>query len=548
MFVRIKKVGNNSYIQIVESRRDGKTVRQHVVATLGKADEMIESGKLDSMARSLLKHTKAVQVLDAHRDGALVAHQTRSIGPALVFNRLWKDLGLPSVFDKLLAGTRFQFPVERAVFLTVLHRLFCPGSDRAAERWKDDFVIPGAEEISLHHMYRAMDWLGRRSIQLGSDHFTNRCTKDEVEELLFARNKDLFTELDLVFFDTTSIYFEGEGGQEPGRRGHSKDSRQDLPQMVVGAILDGRGRPICCEMWPGNVTDVTTLQPVVKRLTGRFGIPSLCIVADRGMVSKDTIEKLESSEFDLRYILGVRMRKLNIFKDQDFTIDDSFVEVTPPRTRSSDPSPLKVSERTVDGKRYIICYNEEQARKDRHDRQAIIESLRQKLRESDKNLVGNMGYRKFLAQHGADHFVIDEEKVKDDARFDGIWILTTNMADQAPDIARHYKELWMVEDVFRSVKTILRTRPIYHHNDDSIRGHVFCSFLALMLLKELESRLAECGQSYEWQDIKRDLAALQQIDVSMNGEPLTLRTELHGCCGEVFKAAGVAIPQRVQSR
>lgn len=548
MFVRIKKVGNNSYVQIVENRREGKAVRQHVIATLGKTDELIESGKLDSMARSLLKHTKAVQVFDAHRDGSLVADQSRSIGPALVFDRLWKDLGLPSVFETLLTNTRIQFSIERAVFLTVLHRLFCPGSDRAAERWKDGFVIPGAEGISLHHMYRAMDWLGRRSSQLGSDHFSHRCNKDEIEELLFARNKDLFTEVDLVFFDTTSIYFEGEGGQELGKHGHSKDSRPDLPQMIVGAILDSRGRPLCCEMWPGNVTDVTTLQPVVKRLTERFNIASLCIVADRGMVSKDTIAKLESNELDLRYILGVRMRKLHIFKDQEFRIDDDFVEVTPRRTRRADPSPLKVSERTVDGKRYIICYNEEQARKDRHDREAIVESLREKLRESDKNLVGNMGYRKFLAQHGEDHFEIDEEKVTNDARFDGIWILTTNMGDPAPDIARHYKELWMVEDVFRSVKTVLRTRPIYHQNDATIRGHVFCSFLALMLLKELENRLADRGLVYEWQDIKRDLSALQQIDVTLNGEPWALRTELRGCCNEVLKAAGVVVPQRVQSR
>lgn len=548
MFVRVKKAGNNSYIQIVENRRDGHTVRQYVIATLGKADELIESGKLDSMARSLLKHTKAVQVVDAYRDGAFIAHQTRSIGPALVFDRLWKELGLQEVIQSLLEETRFQVPVERAIFLTVLHRLFCPGSDRAAERWKDGFVIPGAEEISLHHMYRAMEWLGRRTTQLGSDPLTSRCTKDEIEERLFARNRDLFTRMNVVFFDTTSIYFEGEGGQELGRRGHSKDSRPDLPQMVVGAILDGTGKPVCCEMWPGNVTDVTTLKPVIDRLTERFGVQSLCIVADRGMVSKDTIASLESSDLDLRYILGVRMRKLKIFKDQTFVIDDSFVEVTPPRTRKSDPSPLKVSERMIDGKRYILCYNEEQARKDRYDREAIVESLRQKLRESDKNLVGNRGYRKFLAQRGANQFEIDEEKVQEDARFDGIWILTTNMTDPAADIARYYKELWLVEDVFRSVKTVLQTRPIYHHNDCSIRGHVFCSFLALMLLKELESRLAERGMSFEWQDIKRDLEALQEIELSVNGEPFTLRTELRGCCGEVFKAVGVAVPPRVQNR
>jgi len=547
VFVRIKKAGSNSYLQIVENQREGKAVHQRVIATIGKADELIESGKLDAITRSFLKYTKAVQVVDAHRDGSLIARRNRSLGPALVFDRLWKDLGLPSVFEAMLQGTRFRFSIERSVFLAVLHRLFCPGSDRSAERWKDDFIIDGADEIDLHHLYRAMDWLGHTSIQLGSDHFSHRCNMDEIEERLFERNKDLFTDMDLVFFDTTSIYFEGEGGQDLGRRGHSKDSRPDLPQMIVGAILDGRGRPVCCEMWPGNVTDVTTLQPVVERLTARFGIASLCIVADRGMVSNDTMTKLESSELNLRYILGVRMRKLGIFKDEHFPIDDSFIEVTPPRMKASDPSPLKVSERMIEGKRYIVCYNEEQARKDRHDREAIVESLREKLKESDKNLVGNTGYRKYLAQHGEDHFDIDEGKIIEDARFDGIWILTTNMPDPAADIARHYKELWMVEDVFRSVKTVLRTRPVYHHNDGSIRGHVFCSFLALMLLKELESRLAAHGEAYEWQDIKRDLTALQEIDVEMNGEPWTLRTELRGCCHDVLKATGVAVPQRVKS-
>lgn len=545
MFLRVKKVGTQSYLQIVQNTREGKSVRQRVIVTLGHTDEFISSGKLDALASSLLKHTTAIRAFDAKRAGSLQAHRTRSLGPALIFERLWRDLGIPAVLEKMLVNSRFTFSMERALFLTVMHRLFCSGSDRAAEKWKEDFRIDGVEDIALHQLYRSMNWLGETRTQMGSDNFTHRCRKDQIEEELFLGKQDLFSELELVFFDTTSLYFEGEGGQDIGRRGHSKDNRPDLMQMVVGAILDRDDRPLCCEMWPGNVTDVTTLLPVVQRLKERFKIHSVCIVADRGMVSKDTIEKLESDALKLNYILGVRMRSVATFREEAFTVGNDFIEVTPQRMSTKDPSPLKVSDRMIDGKRYVICYNEEQARKDAHDRAAIVESLRDKLTQSDKNLVGNNGYRKYLENSGENHFAIDEEKIQREEKYDGIWVLTTNMKLSAPEIAHRYKELWMVEDVFRSVKTVLTTRPIYHKLDSTIRGHVFCSFLALMLLKELESRLDRRGVRFEWEDIKRDLVALEEVEVEFEGKTLHLRTDLRGSCNEVLKAVGVAIPPTV---
>jgi transposase len=356
----------------------------------------------------------------------------------------------------------------------------------------------------------------------------------------------LFSTLEVVFFDTTSLYFEGEGGQEIGQYGHSKDSRPDLKQMIVGAILDGSGKPICCELWPGNVTDITTFIPVVQRLKSRFGISSLCVVADRGMISRDTIEKLESNDLTMHYILGVRMRKDATFRDESLEIDDSFIEVTPPRRSSKDPSPLRVSERIRDGRRYIICYNEEQARKDTASRAAIVESLREKLKEGDKSLVGNNGYRKYLKTTEAEHFVIDDEKLASEEKFDGIWILRTNTDLPAADVARQYRQLWMVEDVFRCVKTVLETRPIYHKMDETIRGHVFCSFLALMLLKELESRLEARDHHVEWNDIKQDLLALQDIELELDEKTYHLRTELQGSAGKVLTAVGVAIPPNIR--
>jgi hypothetical protein len=199
----------------------------------------------------------------------------------------------------------YEFPVERAVFLTVLHRLVAPGSDRAAERWRRDYAIEGVAGLELHHLYRAMGWLGEprsESEQGAATPFAPRCTKDLIEEELFARRRDLFTTLELVFFDTTSIYFEGAGGESLGQYGHSKDHRPDLKQMVVGVVIDSDGHPICCELWPGNTTDVRTLVPIVERLRRRFGMGEVCLVADRGMISSLTLEELEKRHWG--YILG----------------------------------------------------------------------------------------------------------------------------------------------------------------------------------------------------------------------------------------------------
>ena len=152
--------------------------------------------------------------------------------------------------------------MERAIFLTVLHRLFPSGSDRSCDRWHRDYVIKGVDDLSLHHLYRAMAFLGEEIEDQKDRTFSPRCTKDIIEEELFHRRQDLFSALDIVFFDTTSLYFEGEGG-EIGELGHSKDHRPDLNQMIVGVVLDREGNPVCSEMWPGNTADVTTLIPVV---------------------------------------------------------------------------------------------------------------------------------------------------------------------------------------------------------------------------------------------------------------------------------------------
>jgi transposase len=313
--------------------------------------------------------------------------------------------------------------------------------------------------------------------------------------------------------------------------------------MVVGAIIDDKGKPICCEMWPGNTTDVKTLIPVTDRVRKRFGVNSFCVVADRGMISADTIEKLEAR--NIPYILGSRMRRVKEIKFEVLSRGGRYREVYPEGITSKDPSPLKVKEVVHNEKRYIIFMNTRQARKDAADRKAIIDSLKEQLRKGPKSLVGNKGYRKYL-KIDKNSTRIDMDKVKYESRFDGKWVLTTNTDLPAEKIALKYKELWQVERVFRDVKTMLHTRPVYHQKDENIRGHVFCSFLALVLRKELERRLNTAGHDFEWSDIKQDLKALQQVTIEENGKRLAIRSECKGVCGNIFQSVGVAMPATIK--
>ncbi|HET58220.1 MAG TPA: transposase, partial [Deltaproteobacteria bacterium] len=224
MFARIKKSGKYQYLQIVENRREDNKTVQKVLATIGRLDQMHSKGEVEKLIRSISRFSqKALLILSNKSE---VHASAKRIGPALIFQRLWTELGIDRVIDRLLEGRKFEFDVERAIFLTVLHRLFASGSDRACDRWKRDHSVKGAENLSLHHHYRAMNFLGETARdQTGKTPFIDRRIKDQVEEELFEARRDLFTGLDFVFFDTTSIYFEGEGGAILGELGRSKDHR-----------------------------------------------------------------------------------------------------------------------------------------------------------------------------------------------------------------------------------------------------------------------------------------------------------------------------------
>ena len=544
MFVRTKARGNRTYLQIVENQRQQGKIVQRVIANLGRLDLLRQSGAIDGLIRSMQRFSDKLAILGELDPKNPPNLRYRSIGAPLLFDRLWRELGIDQVISRIAKGRKFEFPLDRVLFTTVLHRLVHPGSDRAALRRMEDYRIPGVQNLDLQHFYRAMAWLGTPlAEQDDATPFSPRCIKDLIEEELFARRRNLFNGLDLVFFDTTSIYFEGAGGQTLGRYGHSKDHRPDLRQLVVGMVLDHTGYPVCAEIWPGNTADVSSLIPVSERLKKRFHVGQVCVVADRGMVSKATKTTLE--EMGWLYILGARMRGDKEVRDVVLADTAPFVESTGERKKSKDPSPLRVKEVLVEDRRYIVCLNDEEARKDRHDREAILASLSEALKRGDKTLVGNKGYRRYLSG-GATHFSIDWAKAEEDARYDGQWVLSTNTTLPAEEVARKYKQLFLVEDIFRQTKTLLETRPVFHKRDETIRGHVWCAFLALTLRKELcdclEQSRNDTEERLEWSVIIEGLEGLGEAEISTGGKRYLMRTEAKKAAIRTFSAVGMALP------
>ena len=498
MFFRLKKSGERAYVQIVENKRVDGAVRQSVIATLGRADELDASGALASLLASGAKLTDQVlliNALDEDADGALSASAKRIGGP-LLFGKIWERLGIADVLGDLLQDRAFEFAVERAVFVATLHRIFVSGSDRDCSSWMEDYDIAGSDGLDLHHFYRAMAWLGEEMEEKSEDALAPRCVKDVIEEKLFDKRRDLFADLSAVFMDTTSLSFYGEGGETLGEHGYSKDYRPDLKQMILALIVDGNGRPICTEMWPGNTADVTTLLPVIDRLRQRFSIGRVCVVADRGMISAATIEGLEARK--LEYILGARERSDAIVRKIVLENDAPFVPLL--LERKTGETQLFVKQVMIEGKRYIVCRNEAEAEKDRKDREAIVAALDAQLKKGDKALIGNSAYRRYLRKRagtkdktkgkdkdkGDRAFEIDAGKLAEEARFDGIFVLRTNANVTPLQAVLRYRDLLQVENLFLRTKAIMRTRPIFHSSDAAIRGHVFCSFLALAMQKYLD--------------------------------------------------------------
>jgi hypothetical protein len=528
MFVRVKRsVQNGStyeYLQIVESFRDSGSPRQRVIATLGRGEMVIASGALDGLLGSLGKFSEKLRVVEAVRTQGIVAHSSKTWGPALVFARLWETQGLVEIIRCLAGGGKFGFDPEGVTFAMALQRLCSPGSDLQGSGWVETVEAVGFEQIALQHLYRTTAFLAE--------------IREDLEVELFEHDRDLFTqELDLVFLDTTSVFVYRSEETEWRRRGYFRDNRPDLPQLVLAVAVDQQGWPVSWEVFAGHTADKTAFETMVTKMRNRFHIRRVIVVADRGMISKNTLEFLTTPKtvaYD--YILGCRMRKQKEVNEEVLGRAGRYQPVD---------SNLKVKEVRVGERGYVVCLNQEEAIKDATVRDAMLQRLEERLaKRGAKSLVGNRGYARFLKiERGSVR--INPQAVAADARLDGKFVLQTNTELPADEVALAYKNLWRVERTFREEKSTLKVRPIYHHRDDTSIGHIIASFLALRLEVDLQRRLDKRGIEVSWPTLMRDLGQVHAVSVTLDGQEYLLRTDLKGTAHQAFAAAGVRPPSPV---
>jgi hypothetical protein len=527
MFVRVKRSGRGShtreYLQIVESRREGTRVRQHVIATLGRRDQLVADGTLDSLLQSLARFSERLRVVECVRAAGVQAGAARAWGPALVFGRLWETQGLPDLLRAQARERRVEFDIERACFALALQRLCAPGSDLQGAGWGRTVECPGFEALELQHLDRTVGWLAQ--------------VRGPLETELFWRDRDLFSQsLDLVFIDTTSTYIYRTEESPLRRHGYSRDRRADLPQVVLCVAVDRHGWPVAWDILPGSTADIPAFVAMVARLRERFRLGRVIVVADRGMVRAETLARLESAaEAPFEFIVGCKLRRQTEISEEVLARAGRYRAVA---------ENLEVNEVLVDDRRYIVGRNPIEAKKDAAARARIVAKLEAALAHGPKSVLGNHGFARFVrVQRGA--VTVDRAAIERDARLDGKFVLRTNTALDAADVARAYQNLWRVERTFRETKSTLEVRPVFHHRNDTTIGHIVGCFLALRLEVDLQRRLDARGVDVAWPDLMRDLAELRAVELTLDGQRYRLRTELRGSAFAAFAAAGVRPPAAV---
>jgi transposase len=575
------------YLALAHNQRVGATTKANVLLNLGREDRLDPDG-LRRLVRSINRYlgepdtgtdAAAATGTDTATEGLrLIA--SRSAGAAWLLDGLWKALDVDAALRKVLGGRRFTTDVERVLFALVANRAIDPSSKLAAADWAShDVAIPGLQGMDDDQAYRAMDLL----IEADTD--------AKVQEAVFFAVADLLNlEVDLLFFDTTSTYFErdtedpdpdpadsvadAEGTPGLRRYGHSKDHRKDLPQIVIGLAVTREGIPVRCWCWPGNTNDQAILPEVRDGLRG-WRLGRVVTVVDRGFSSRDNLAYLQRAGG--HYIAGERMRDGSPHAAEALSRQGRYQQVR---------DNLRVKEVRIDstpGIRWIICHNPEEAERDQAQRDAAVARITAELdriaaartrareqartrraatttsaaawrkaeqqaeREEAAHVKAECALRehpalgRWLRQTPSGRLQLDRTKVAAEAKLDGKYLLSTSDPDlSGEDVALGYKNLLEAERGFRDLKSTIELRPVFHRLEPRIRAHVLLCWLALLLI-----RVAERRTGMTWRQINRELGRLHAITLSGPAGTVAQTTEPTTAQSSILRACGLAPPPRI---
>jgi transposase len=454
MFVRVKpnKSGSTS-VQVI-SKANGKYI---VVSTIGSSKDSQEIAVLKIQAQSKIKELEAQQSLFVLEEDAkiesflstLTNGQVRTIGPELVFGKVFDSIGYNKIPDELfrhLVLSRIVFPLSKLKTIEYLYRF-------------------RGISLSIDTVYRYLD-----KISVGH--------KEAIEKISFNHTKKLLNnQISIVFYDMTTLYFEASDEDDLRKTGFSKDGKHSNPQIYLGLLVGLGGYAIGYDIFEGDIYEAHTLIPTIQKISKKFDLNKPIIVADAGLLSNDNIKDLEQEGYE--YILGARIKnESKIVKQKILSVDfvnEQYIEIAKGTTT------------------LIVQYLENRAKKDKHNRTKGLERIKKAVKSGKltKSNINNRGYNKYLKMEGKIEISVDEDKFEEDNKWDGLKGYVTNCKLTAKEIIANYKNLWHIEKAFRMSKTDLRVRPIYHRLKHRIEAHICISFVAYSIYKELERVLSK---------------------------------------------------------
>lgn len=516
MFLRKRKREKGVVVDILAAYRnkEGKPTNRQV-GRLGPFDSLDDS-RLKELGEKLLNLSSPGTIA---LDSSAREISRKVIGSPMVVRRLWKELKLERVLKKIARKhQRLELNLNKAVLLCVVQRLVEPASKLRTHSRRDK--LAGNYEVELQHLYRALDILADE--------------KTHIERSLFDARRDLFNNsIDMVFFDTTTFYFDSQKAGALLRKGYSKDGKFADVQIVFGMMTDKLGQPIGYEYFPGNTHDVKTLLPAVRRLKEEFHLGDVTIVGDSGVLSKSNLKELDKCDY--RYIVAAKLKQLPAEKKKEILQRERYHKF------GAGEEEIWLYETLFRGRRLIVTWSDKRARKDAHEREELLKKLEAKLEEGEKGVL-TPRYRKFVEVKGVS-MSLKPKAIEDDAAYDGfLGVITNNAKLEAPDAVKKYKELWKIEESFRMMKSQLEVRPMFHWTEKRISGHLVMCFLCFAVLRELERRARVAGIKESAERMLRALSELQASEIESGGGRYLLRSVVPPLAGRIFKALRLRMP------
>ncbi len=522
MFLREITNKGRKYLAIIESYREKGKIKQRSIACLGNLDKLQNKDQLKRIAIALLNYCKGNKTyFDINKCKEL----SRKIwGSPKVIKKIWDDLRMDELFKKVIKGRKIKFDFFSSIFLLLLDRLCFPSSK--LRTYKEQGKYYGIKENKLHNIYRVLDILCDK--------------KDEIEKYLFNRNKNLFNiKIDVVFYDITTLYFESVKNDGFREFGYSKDKKVNEVQIVLGLLTDKNGIPIGYDLFPGNIFEGSTIEYIIDKLKNRFEIDKLVFVGDSAMLSVKNLDIISNMGYE--YIVGARIKSKTKKIKEEILSEQGYITIGIKDGEIFKYKPIEINE----GRKLICAFSTERARKDKRDRDRLIEKAEKMIKDSSL-LLGKRGAAKYVKIEYINKRQLDEDRINEESRWDGYYGIETNMKLFQPmDIFKAYHNLWRIEESFKILKSHIEARPVFHWTEKRIKGHLVLCFIAFLIERILEMELTKNNIEYSPYKIRKVLNELQFSEIEIEGQKFYLRSKVEGLANDILRVFKIKIPANI---